>query len=151
MRVILSLSSEKLPAGLSEVFLRSVIRETCARALPDVFQTKERGVKIEVAFVSDSDIAKLNKDYRGKDKSTDVLSFGEYSSLEAIKKEKKKIIDIGTLVLSMPFIRRSAKEDGVSWKQELVFVFSHGVLHLLGLDHSEHMFSLQDAVTEKLT
>lgn len=151
MRVILSLSSEKLPAGLSEVFLRSIIRETCTRALPNMFQTKARGVKIEVAFVSERNIAKLNKEYRGKDMSTDVLSFGEYDSLQAVKREKAKMVNIGTLVLSMPFIRRSAKEDGVSWKQEFVFVFSHGVLHLLGLDHSEHMFSLQDRVTEKLT
>ncbi len=150
MRVSLSLSPEKLPAGLSEVFLRSIVRETCKRAFPAVFCDKTRGIKVEVAFVSDAKIAKLNGDYREKNKPTDVLSFGEFEYPEAVAKTKEKNIEIGTLILSLPFIKRSAKEDGVSWKKEFVFVFSHGILHLMGHDHNEEMFAIQDEVTEAL-
>ena len=150
MRVVLAVSPTKLPSGLSEVFLRSIVRETCTRAFPSVFADKTRGVKLEVAFVSDAKMARLNRDYREKDKTTDVLSFGEFENPEAIKKTKEKTIEIGTLILSLPFIKRSAKEDGVSWKKEFVFVFSHGVLHLMGHDHSEEMFALQDEVTDEL-
>lgn len=150
MRVVLSLASEKLPAGLSEAFLRSIIRETCSRAFPKVFQDKDRGVRVEVAFVSDKKIAKLNREYREKDKPTDVLSFGEFEDPSQIAKTKEKRVELGTLILSLPFIKRSAKEDGVSWKKEFVFVFSHGILHLMGHDHSEEMFALQDEVTEQL-
>lgn len=150
MRISLTISPEKLPSGLSEAFLRSIIRETCKRAFPTVFQDKTRGVSVEIAFVSDAKIAKLNRDYREKNKPTDVLSFGEFQQPSEVKKSKEKILELGTLILSLPFIKRSAKEDGVSWEKELVFVFSHGILHLMGHDHSEEMFAIQDTVTDEL-
>jgi probable rRNA maturation factor len=148
MRVSLSLASAKLPAGVSETFLRSIIRRTCQEAFPKLFQESGRGVQLEVAFVSDSRIAKLNHEYRGKEKPTDVLSFGEFEERGRVAKATAKTLALGTLILSLPFIRRSAREDGVSWEREFVFVFSHGVLHLLGFDHEERMFAIQDMVTD---
>lgn len=150
MRVSLSLAPAKLPSGISEVFLRSIVRESCQRSSPKTFGIATRGVKLEVVFVSDAKMAQLNQKYRGKNKTTDVLSFGEFENPDMVRKSQVKTLELGTLILSLPFIKRSAKEDGVSWKKEFVFVFSHGVLHLLGYDHSEAMFAIQDAVTDQL-
>lgn len=150
MRVMLTLASAKLPSGMTEAFLRDLIRATCQQAMPTVFARPQRGVKIEVALVTDAKIAKLNREYRGKDAPTDVLSFGEFAHPTEVEYVTTPTVDLGTLILSLPYIRRSAKEDGVSWKKEFVFVFVHGVLHLLGHDHSKEMFALQDELTEQL-
>lgn len=151
MRIALVVAPEKLPAGVSEVFLRSIVRTTCEMAFSNVFGKEKKGVKLEIVFVSDKKIAQLNRDYRNKDKPTDVLSFGEFGNQRQVSRVKAKTLELGTLVLSLSFIKRSAKEDGVSWKKELIFVLSHGVLHLLGYDHSEAMFRIQDAATETLS
>lgn len=148
MRVLLSLASATLPLGFTQETLRKVVRVSCSTAFPEIFKTKGRGVRIEVAFVTDDEIQKLNRTYRGKDKPTDVLSFGNFSSRDEVRQSKLATLDLGTLVLSLPFLNRSAQEDGVSWEREFVYVFSHGVLHLLGFDHEEEMFMIQDTVTD---
>lgn len=75
---------------------------------------------VSVAFVGDRKIKILNKNYRGKDKITDILSFcGEGC-------------DLGEIVICYPQIKRQAKKFSDSEKQELVFILVHGLLHLLG-------------------
>lgn len=146
----MTLRGEEALSGLSLFFLRSVIRETLTRSFPRVFG-RERTVILDVACVSDDEIAKLNGDYRRKAKPTDILSFGHFEGLTAILAAPKTgAIDLGQIVLSPDFIARSAEEDGVSWKREFTYVFSHGVLHLVGFDHEERMFEIQDAVTDSL-
>lgn len=150
MRVALTLSPDTLPRGLSRSQLSRLVRESATLALPKVFGQAGRGVQIEVALVSDRRIQTLNRMYRNKDQPTDVLSFGTFSSPRAVARARERTIDLGTLILSLPTIRRAAREDGVSWEREFAFVFSHGVLHLLGFDHEERMFAIQDEVTDRL-
>jgi len=77
---------------------------------------------VSIAFISDSEMRKLNKRYRGIDKTTDVLSFsGEEKFL-------------GEIIISYAQIKRQAKELGNKPKDELIFILVHGLLHLLGYD-----------------
>lgn len=145
----MTIRGEEALRGLSSFFLRSIIRETLGQAFPSVFHAR-RTVIIDVACVSDDEIAKLNGDYRKKAKPTDILSFGAFDGLNAVLAAPKGSIDLGQIVLSPAFIARSAEEDGVSWKREFTYVFSHGVLHLVGFDHEERMFQIQDDVTDAL-
>ncbi|MGB3072990.1 MAG: rRNA maturation RNase YbeY [Candidatus Moraniibacteriota bacterium] len=150
MRIRMTLRGEKSLRGLTPSFLRNVIRETLGRSFPSVFKS-DRTVILDVACVSDAEIAKLNGDYRRKAKPTDILSFGYFDGLAAITTSPARgAIDLGQIVLSPVFIARAAAEDGVSWKREFVYVFSHGVLHLVGFDHEERMFDIQDTVTDVL-
>ena len=149
MRIRMTIRGEEALRGLSSFFLRSVIRETLTRSHPSVFKT-ERTVILDVACVTDTEIAKLNGDYRRKQKPTDILSFGHFEGLQTLSAVPKGDIDLGQIVLSPDFIARSAEEDGVSWKREFTYVFSHGVLHLVGFDHEERMFEIQDDVTDAL-
>lgn len=135
--------------GLTPAFLRSIIRETLTRSHSSVFDLG-RTVILDVACVSDTEIAKLNGDYRRKQKPTDILSFGAFDGPKAVLAAPAGSIDLGQIVLSPAFIARSAEEDGVSWKREFTYVFSHGVLHLVGFDHEERMFQIQDDVTDAL-
>lgn len=85
------------------------------------FKNKEN-FEVSIAFISDSEMRKLNKRYRGIDKTTDVLSFsGEEKFL-------------GEIVISYAQIKRQAKEFGNKPKDELIFILVHGLLHLLGHD-----------------
>lgn len=75
-----------------------------------------------VALVSDEEIQPLNKEYRGKDYATDVLSF-RYDDLS------------GEIVISADRIRAQAKEFGHSSRVEAAFMLVHGILHIMGWDH----------------
>ncbi|MDH4100076.1 MAG: rRNA maturation RNase YbeY, partial [Nitrospirota bacterium] len=73
----------------------------------------------------------LNRDYRGKDKTTDVLSFSMHEG-EAIPGEETLL---GDVVISLPVAERQAAEKGHSLEQEVTILLIHGILHLLGYDH----------------
>lgn len=150
MRLALSLSLERPLPGISRLFLARIVKTTCVMALSKVF-VAGRLITLEVAAVSEEEIQRLNRLYRNENRPTDILSFGNVSSPRGFSRVQSMSIDLGQLILSPDYIRRSAMEDGVSWERELVFVVSHGVLHLLGFDHSEKMFALQNRVTDSLT
>jgi len=89
----------------------------------------------------------LNRLYRKKDKTTDVLSFPllEGKRLRA----GKGFIPLGDVVLSVPQTRRQALAQGKGFRAELALLLTHGILHLLGYDHGtkaeeKRMFGLQE-------
>ncbi len=84
---------------------------------------------VSLAFVGDARMRGLNKKYRKKDKTTDVLSFGLLVSLE---KGEKSTEDFGEIIISPAQIKRQAKENDNSFQQELLFILVHGLLHLAG-------------------
>ena len=92
--------------------------------------------ELVVVFVGLEEMTQLNRDFRGKDGGTDILSFeGE---------------GIGELVLCGKILLAQAKEHGLSSRQELGYLLIHGLLHLLGYEHegvseaeAEEMYSLQ--------
>jgi len=86
--------------------------------------------ELSVVLASDSVMRTLNGKYRGRDRTTDVLSFpqqeGEGGAPEGL---------LGDVVISLPVARRQAKERGVRLGEEGERLLVHGVLHLLGYDH----------------
>lgn len=141
MRVELSIS-RKAECGLPKRFFTDVAG--AALRLSAILK-EDATVAVGVAFVSDDEIRELNRTYRGKNKPTDVLSFGEFRRKTDVH-STDGLINLGDLVLSPSFIRDAAKEDGVSFETEMAFIFSHGILHLLGFRHSPRMFRLQDEI-----
>lgn len=149
MQLLVSLTKEKALPGLSLLFLKKVIRTTLREALPTL-PPKKVTLELSLASVTDEAIALLNTTYRHKKTPTDILSFGNFHHPKEVLEKKERVIDLGQIIVSPDYIRRSAREDGVSWKHEFVFVLVHGVLHLLGYDHSPEMFQIQDEVTDQL-
>jgi len=88
-------------------------------------------VSIEVSIVSDGEMRKLNKKYKGKDYPTDVLSF----SLD----EKLPSGDflLGEVIVNKDQAKRQAAEYGNTYEEEVAELVEHGVLHLLGVGHKE--------------
>ena len=92
--------------------------------------------EISVTFVDLDEIHELNKQYRGVDKPTDVLSVPQFDDLEEEIPEVCEIC-LGDVVICEQKAREQAEEFGHSFERELVYLFTHSVLHLLGYDHME--------------
>ena len=142
---ILAAGDTVSPVALS--VLTDLATRTITRALPHSLQGTT--VQIEYSIVSDAEIQKLNQQYRSVDKVTDILSFGDADTPEFYTTTNGGEVFLGQLALNHDYLVHGAEEDGVSLEHEWVFVFVHGVLHLLGFDHSPEMFFIQDTVTEE--
>ena len=106
----------------------------------------------DIIFIDDEEMHKLNKEYRGIDRTTDVLSF----ALNDNKHIDAFINSLGDIFISIPKMKSQAEEYGHSEKRELSFLTLHGLLHLLGYDHTlgkkeeEEMFGLQKEILSEL-
>jgi len=94
-------------------------------------QLKLKSNSATIAFITDAEIACLNKTYRKKDKPTDVLSFPAKNSRRHPNKRKF----LGDIAIAPAVARRYAKKNGRSLESELCVLILHGLLHLLGYDH----------------
>ncbi|KAF9917533.1 hypothetical protein BX616_000692 [Lobosporangium transversale] len=93
---------------------------------------------IGVMFTVDKTIRKLNREYRGKDKPTDILSFPFVEALKPGKLPKPQSVDernLGDIVISMRYLDRWCGEHGVDINDRLPVLYAHGICHLLGYDH----------------
>jgi len=87
---------------------------------------------IELVIIDNEEMQELNREHRGKDKPTDVLSF----PLETPFTEQPIFrLPLGSIVISADLVREKAKEFGHTEDDELSLLFIHGLLHLLGYDH----------------
>ena len=126
------------------------------KELKDVEYVLNKAIEIEktgtvnfnVIIVDNEYIHKLNKEYRGIDRPTDVISFALEDS-EDIKYEDFRLL--GDIYISIDKAKEQAEEYGHSFKREICFLAVHGLLHLLGYDHMEKqeekiMFSKQELI-----
>lgn len=148
MQVTVHFTSE-VATLLPEDFFVRVAEETLRRCPLRGLAGKE-SVVLNAIAVSPEKIRELNKTYRGKDAVTDILSFGEYADTGVFEQETQKEIFLGEIFFCQDVIAQAAQEDEVTLEHEMTYVFSHGILHVLGYDHSDEMFAQQDAVTEHL-
>jgi len=90
-----------------------------------------------VTFVGDAAMRKLNREHRGKDRTTDVLSFPFYEPFTVPKKVRagEPELMLGDIVISLDVAERQAAEYGAKREAEIERLLVHGVLHLLGHDH----------------
>lgn len=112
-------------------------------------ETKFSKGEVEIIVINDKEMQKINFCYRGKNKTTDVLSF-------AFQEDKKIKTDfLGQIFISYPQIKRQAKRYKVSEKEEFVRMLVHGLLHLVGYDHDtnvkeQKMFKFQESMISKI-
>lgn len=98
------------------------------------------GAELAVTLVGSSRIRQLNREFRGIDKSTDVLSFPQQewrAPLRAMARPttRRKIDVLGDVVISLPDAERNARRIGQPLDREVGFLLVHGILHLCGHDH----------------
>lgn len=135
----------KLPAGVTLRDVRRAILSTFSVARQRPFGG------ISVACVSEAEIRRLNRIWRKRDRSTNVLSFAP----ARIPQPRDLAPQWGDIVLSPAFIARESRQRGISKKEELLHTLVHGALHLLGYDHgtktqAHRMFLLQEQALQRV-
>lgn len=114
------------------------------------------GSVLSILLSDDQTIRRLNRDYRGIDRPTDVLSFPQDGEGATPPDEPAPL---GDIVISLPYVQRQAREVGISEEEELCRMVVHGILHLAGYEHGEEsmdtkdqspMLTLQEEILEEL-
>ncbi len=122
--------------------------------------------EVSIQFVGSTTMRKLNKKFRGKDKSTDVLSFPQKNfgqplmtrSTRTIKTSIASVVPqpLGDIVISLSDAKKNAKKIGQALDRETAFLLVHGFLHLCGHDHmhpkeEEIMLSQQKILMQQIS
>ena len=90
--------------------------------------------ELSILLADDRKIRALNKQYRGQDRATDVLSFSQNEEKEESKPNSHLL---GDVVISTVTAKRQTTEHGLTLQEEIVLLLIHGILHLLGFDHEQ--------------
>ncbi len=92
-----------------------------------------RRVAVDITLINDKAQRVLNRDYRGKDKSTNVLSFPMEGPDDVVPRGRAR--QLGDITLAVETMQREAKEQDKTLEAHFVHLVTHGTLHLLGYDH----------------
>ena len=108
----------------------NIFFNSLAKAFPKKYRFIKKKVSLTILLSNNKNIKKLNKDFRNKNKPTDVLSFPFEK-----KFNPKKSKYLGDIVISYEFMNKPKNISILEFKQKVVKIFIHGFLHLLGHDH----------------
>ena len=100
------------------------------RVFPRKYRFIKKKVSLTVLLSNNKNIKKLNKKFRNKNKSTDILSFPAEKKLNI-----KKSPYIGDIIISYEFMNKPKSSSALEFKSKITRIFIHGFLHLLGYDH----------------
>ena len=115
--------------------LRPINHQAAAKLARSVLDRIEReDAALTITFIRDPEMQILNRDYRGIDKPTDVLSFAYHEAEDDIV-EQGAPMHLGDMVISVETAERYAGELGLTFEQEIEHLIIHGTLHLAGYDH----------------
>jgi probable rRNA maturation factor len=127
-------------------FISNNIYENIAEEVLKYAQYSLEDAEITLVLCDNNFIRDLNHKYRGFDQPTDVLSFH--------MNEKDEIIDplLGDIVVSVDMAKENCLLSGLTLNEEIIYLFAHGILHLIGYDHEssivdeEKMYNIQDEI-----
>ena len=100
------------------------------KAFPKKYKFLNKKVSFTLLLSNNKNIKKLNKDFRNKNKSTDILSFPFSEKIRILKETY-----LGDIIISYNFIDKPKSQDLKFFKKKLIKIFIHGFLHLVGFNH----------------
>jgi probable rRNA maturation factor len=120
----------KIPTGI-----RLLIRKCCHAVL--MTEEMQGNYEVSISFLDDEQIRQLNKEYRGRDSATDVLSFPQKKDGRHDVNPESGLEMLGDIAISIPKVYEQAERFGHSIQREFAYLTVHSMLHLLGYDHEE--------------
>ena len=108
-----------------EIFFNKI-----CKAFPEKYKFLNKKVSLTLLLSNNQNIKKLNKNFRNKNKSTDILSFPSSKKLKITKKTY-----IGDIIINYNFVDKPRTQKLELFKEKLIKIFIHGFLHLLNFDH----------------
>ena len=115
--------------------LKRLLRSCCRAALEEGGYNESS--EISITFVGNEKIREINRDFRGIDSCTDVLSFPMAGNREFELNKDTGCYSLGDIIISTERALEQAKELGHSLKREVSFLVIHSTLHLIGYDHPD--------------
>ena len=111
-------------------------------------------ISFEISFCTDRLIREINRDYRSKDKATDVITFALFADDEN-SIIQNDTLELGEIIISIDTLISQAQENGNTIEKELYTLITHGILHLLGFDHLtqkdyDFVVGIQEAIVNNL-
>ena len=103
------------------------------KSFPKKYQFLNKRVSLTILLSNNKKIKKLNKYFRNKNKSTDILSFPFDEKSKTLKK-----VYLGDIIISYNFVDRPRSQNLKIFKDKLIRIFIHGFLHLLNFDHKKN-------------
>ncbi|MBP6062714.1 MAG: rRNA maturation RNase YbeY [Fusobacteriaceae bacterium] len=131
MEIVLDLSVEI--EGYDEITDEEKLKKYIWEVIHDEYEP-EKPVYISLYITDNESIQEINKNYRGKDMPTDVISFAYHETDDF---NIGPYDTLGDIVISLERVEEQCKEYGHSLEREFFYVLTHGLLHLLGYDHIE--------------
>ena len=108
-----------------EIFFKKI----CS-SFPKQYQFPNKKINLTLLLSNNKGIKKLNKDFRSKNKSTDILSFPFSKKINI-----SKVTYIGDIIISFNFMDKPKSQNLKVFREKVIKTFIHGFLHLLGFDH----------------
>ena len=108
-----------------ELFFKKI-----CKAFPKKYKFSNKKISLSLLLSNNKNIKKLNKNFRNKNKSTDILSFRLNKKIKISKNTY-----LGDIIISFNYLDKPKSQDLGSFKQKTIKIFIHGFLHLLGFDH----------------
>ena len=109
---------------------KKVFFQHICNLFPKKYQFPNKEVSLTLLLSNNRCIKKLNKKFRNKNKSTDILSFPFSKNIKISKKTH-----IGDIIISYNFMDKPKSQNLKNFKEKVIKIFIHGFLHLLGFDH----------------
>ena len=135
MDIILEQSIEII--GYDTIIIEEKIKEYVETLLKKEYSSdNDKPLYLSILFTGDKEIQGINREFRGKDEPTDVISFAYH---EGDDFAVGPYDTLGDIVISLETVEAHSKEYGHSIERELYYVITHGLLHLLGYDHLEEI------------
>jgi len=137
IKLLLWFEREDIPSQTKDE-LHSLVDAVCEAVVNTISSQRDR--QFNVVIASDGLVHQLNRDFRQKDKLTDVLSFplGEEDEIS------------GEIYVSWTKVEEQAQDYGHTWQREFCFLIIHGVLHLLGYEHGDEPYPEMREMEERL-
>ena len=103
------------------------------KSFPKKYRFLNKKISLTLLLSNNKNIKKLNKNFKNKNKSTDILSFPFSRKIKISKK-----VYIGDIIISYDFIDKPKSQKLKFFKEKLIKIFIHGFLHLLNFDHKKN-------------
>ena len=153
-KIEVDILSDEPDWGKARLGLKTLVPEVLDLAYRTLPKKPAAPLEITVTLSNDAQIKVINREHRGKNKPTNVLSFPLWETLAEIP-ASKDAVPAGDIIIALETMKREAVEQDKSLKHHFCHMLVHGFLHLLGYDHmtdseAEEMETLETKILKKL-
>ncbi len=124
------MSSQKRRLGQKKLKNKDLFFKKICKAFPNKYKFPNKKISLSLLLSNNKNIKKLNKYFRNKNKSTDILSFRFNKKIKILKNTY-----LGDIIISYDHLDKPKSQDLDSFKKKVIKIFIHGFLHLLGFNH----------------